>query len=170
MKDRDFCCVSACMNGVSCRKLPYAMYMLQCAGMDLAYKFTVKNSRLKSHGLQAVINNIQALGYITKKYELTDEGSYFLSHYFLTVAEDESIDNVCKLCVSMSADDLYLICVTDILIQEILDAEGVDALVKEKESIRGMVKGLCDAYSDEAFDDAVGIMRIIRKGDWDEWY
>ena len=53
--DRVFCGLIASSYGLTSKKMPYAMYILQAVGFELNYRYSVRFDSLRSHGLISVI-------------------------------------------------------------------------------------------------------------------
>ena len=65
---------------------------------------------------------------------------------------------------SLSDAELYLIVITDLLISDVRSKLGVNGLITQKEQIKSSVASLCKDYSEENFDDALKLLRLIRDG------
>lgn len=162
--DRVFSSLIASSYGLTIMKMPYVMYMLQTAGFELNYRYSIRYGSLKSHGLLNVIGDITSKGYIRQDYSLTNLGYDVLESMFLTNSESELVGDILELCDSCSKDELYLICIVDILIQETKQKGGSSALIECKESIQETAKNLCPCYTDEWFEKAVVVMQAIVEG------
>lgn len=161
--DRIFACLLACDYGIPYCKLGYLTYMLQYGGLDLDYIYVIKCNKLESKGLHTSLNTVKSLGLVDMHGQLTADGRDWLCRYVTTAESTELFDLVCELCLSYNKDELYVICVTDILIQEALERGGVSLLRGEKEAIMQRVESISVCYTDRLFDKAVGIMENIRR-------
>lgn len=162
--DRGFCNLVACDSNIGIQKIPYFMYLMQAAGFELGYRYSVRFDKVKSHGLISSLGDMVSLGYITNKYTLTDRGVEELNHYFLTNADCGLCDEVLSYVESFDLDQLYLLCVTDIIVCDALNTGGCDSLIRDKEEIIKMVKNLCTNFSYEDFNYSIGVFRKLRKG------
>lgn len=163
--DRVFSNLMACASNIGVRKMPYFAYLMQKAGFDLNYRYSIRLDSIKSHGLISSLGDLVSQGYVTRDYLITDNGEVALDNFYLTASESSVCNRVVELVQMFSVTQLYMLCVIDIVIQETLDEGGYKALIRDKERVKSTVKGLCVAYSDEDFDTSVGILRSIRKED-----
>lgn len=162
--DRMFCSLVASSYGMTSRKMPYVMYMLQSVGFELNYRYTIRFGSLRSHGLINIIGDLTSRGYITQNYTVTSSGYDELETYFVTAEESEIISKIMNVCLDYTKDELYMICIVDMLIQETLQKGGSCALTSNKEVIKETTRNLCNCYTDEWFNKAVRIMKEIRGG------
>lgn len=166
--DRGFSNLLACAENIGVRKMPYFAYLMQKAGFDLSYRYSIRLDSIKSHGLISSLGDLVSQGFVTRDYLITDNGETALEGYFITKAESELCERVVKLAKTLSVTQLYMLCVIDIIIQDTLAEGGYLALIRDKDKIKSTVKGLCSAYTDEDFDTSVGILRGLRKEGSDE--
>lgn len=161
--DRVFCGLIASSYGLTSKKMPYAMYILQAVGFELNYRYSVRFDSLRSHGLISVIGDLTSWGYIEQDYSVTDSGYEKLETFFVTAEEADVISAIMELCENCSKEELYLICTTDLMIQEAIKG-GSETLIREKEHIKSTIKNLCGNYSEEDFNESIRIMHILRGG------
>lgn len=162
--DRMFCGLVASSYGLTSRKMPYVMYMLQSIGFELNYRYSIRFGSLRSHGLLNVIGDLTSRGYISQDYSVTKSGYEELETYFVTAEESNIMSKIMEMCLEYTKDELYLICIVDLLIGETLEKGGSEALMNDKESIKVTTKNLCSCYTDEWFNKAVRIMKELRGG------
>lgn len=162
--DRIFCCLVASSYGLTSRKMPYAMYMLQSVGFELNYRYSIRFGSLRSHGLLNVVGDITSRGYIAQNYSVTPSGYDELGTYFITARESNIISRVMDLCTNYSKDELYLICIVDLLIKETIEKGGSEALIADKDVIKSTAENLCSCYTDDWFNKAIRIMKELRGG------
>lgn len=161
--DRVFCSLVACDYGIDMKKMPYYMYLMQVAGFEVNYRYTVHTNRIRSHGLSKDINTLISMGVLDNDYELTDKGAGELGKLFVTWYEDETADMVSELVSQSTTNELYVLCVVDIIVMETLEKSGYVGLMSNKDTILRDVRYLCGDVSDETFDDCIGVMRILRE-------
>jgi len=162
--DKSFCNLLACQSNVGIKKLPYLAYLMQISGFDLRYHYSIRLDTIKSHGLISSLGDLVSMGYATQGYELTEAGEQELSTYCITNEEDTLCDKIMFYVSELSHSQLYLICVTDMMLQDSLRRGGYKSLQNDRENIEDTVKGLCSAYTPDDFNTAVGILRELRKG------
>lgn len=161
--DRAFSILIACDGGIGLKKMPYFMYMMQSAGFDVNYRYTIKTDRMRSHGLSRDINTMISGGLINGSYGLTEKGDDELLKYHLTFLEDSLCDSILDIAGSLSLHELYVLCVIDIIVMGVLENNGYVGLMKGKAKILEDTRYLCGDVSDEDFDYCIGIMRVLRK-------
>lgn len=161
--DRDFCNLLACDSNITIQKIPYFMYLMQAAGFNLSYRYSIRFDKIKSHGLISSLGDMVSLGYITNKYEITERGKELLNNMFLTASDCDLCDEVLAYVENFDLEQLHFLCTVDIIVQGELSSGGYENLIKYKEDIIKTVKNLCKNFSYEDFDYSVGVFRKLRK-------
>lgn len=161
--DRTFCILVASIEGIHKKKMPYLMYMLQHCGYELNYSYSIKCRTLKSHGLLSSIGDQVSEGYISQDCSLTSKGEEEITKYFITDEENTKLNMVLVYVRNLDIEDLFYICVTDILITELIKKGGSNALINEKSSILSTLSSLCPNFGEDDFNDAVCIINKIKE-------
>lgn len=162
IKDREFCNLVACAYDIPVIKMPYLMYLFQEAGMQLGYRYSVRFNTIKSHGLVSSLGDLVAGGYVTSKYKVTDSGSQRLSKFLITAEKDDMMNKVLYYVDIFDISQLYLLCVSDIIIQGELQSGDYNSLIRNKEEVIGSIKDLCVGFTYDDFNTCLKIMREIR--------
>lgn len=161
--DREFCNLLACSRKVPIQKIPYFVYLMQAAGFDLRYRYSIKLDRIKSHGLISSLGDLVSNGYATNKYEVTERGREVLANMAITNEDCILCDDVLLYVETFDVEQLYFLCVVDIIVQGELNSGGYECLIKYKEDIVKTVKSLVKEFSYDDFDYSVGVFRKLRK-------
>lgn len=166
--DRCFCNLLACANNIGVRKMPYMAYLMQISGFELNYRYSIRLDSIKSHGLINSLGDLVASGFVTRGYQLTETGEANFNGFYITNVEDKLCNHIVSLVEKLNVSQLYMICTTDIMMQETLRTGGYRALKADKEDIKKTVKDLCPQYTEDSFNNAVKIVRELRRGKIDE--
>lgn len=161
--DREFCNLLACSREVGAQKMPYYMYLMQAAGFDLRYRYSIRVDKLRSHGMVTALGSTISRGYATNRYEITDNGRVALVNMPLTEEDSITCDEVLDYIKNFDIQQLYFLCVVDIIVQSELVTSGYKGLIDNKEEIIKTVKSIVKEYSDDDFDYSIGVFRKLRK-------
>ena len=160
--DRAFCILVACDNDIGMKKMPYFMYLMQVAGFEVNYRYTIRTDRIRSHGLSKDVNLLTSMGILDNSYGVTDKGGAELSKYYITAYDDSLCDMVVDYVRDLDIHDLYVLCVVDIIVMETLSNSGYEGLIKNKPKMLEDIRYLCGEVPDNVFDFCIGVMRKIR--------
>lgn len=163
INDREFCNLLACSREVPIQKIPYFVYLMQAADFDLRYRYSIKLDRIKSHGLISSLGDLVSNGYITNKYVITERGEEVLAKMPLTAEDCSLCDEILLYVETFDVEQLYFLCVVDIIVQGELAHGGYKCLIEHKEDIIKTIKNLVKEFSYDDFDYSVGVFRKLRK-------
>ena len=85
-------------------------------------------------------------------------GSFVLFYNELT-----TVDTIKSILDKLSDDELYLVCVVNIIMEDLIKSKGVDALVSSRDFIEQSVENLCSEYSKENFNLAISLLSKLKK-------
>lgn len=157
-----FCILVCGLEGIERKKMPYFMYLMQCSGFDLKYNYTIKNGSLKSHGLIGNIADQVSMGLLENNYKLTELGVEQVDNYPVTLLESDLLDLVTRYVQTLDTDDLFALCLTDILINEISEQGGADALIQNKSTILETLGNLVPNFTEVDLNSAVRVLRELK--------
>lgn len=163
---RLYCLLSSLGDGISVRRLNYYTYLLQKAGFDLNYSFRLNVSGIASRSFSRFLESKISKGILYQDAGIvkpTDDSNSLLYNYILSFEELNITKKIKDMLDLLSDDELYLICIVDIMIEDIIKTKGTNSLLNSREFIEHSVQGLCSNYSSENFDSAVNLLRFIKK-------
>lgn len=160
--DKEFSILVSCSRNVPVRKMPYLMYLFQQAGMSLGYRYSIRLDTIKSYGLIATLGEVIARGYVTQHNEITKSGEQRLVQHYITYAQDILIDNILNYIDIFDLSQLYLLCISDITLQGVLQDGGYTSLRSRKQEVIDTIRGLCKGFTMDDFNTCIGIMQSIR--------
>lgn len=164
--DRLFCLLTSIEKPISTGRLNCYIYILQKLGFNLDFQFRVNVSGVRSKSFSRYLEEQVSTGFIVQRngdITLTSESSRVLENFILTW---ESLDSVFKIKSTLDAlsdDELYLVCIVDIIITDVIKSRGIDALVTSRNFVENSVKNLCSEYSEANFNLAVALIRKLKK-------
>lgn len=161
-----FSILHSCSDGLRADKLVYYMYAFQKAGLSLKYRYRVQANGITCRDIAAALNNLIALNKIACEdgmLELLPEGALYYNNVVLTYSEWEKVCGVKAMLDGLSEDELFLICVTDIVMSDMIRRSGVEGLEKGRATVEGTISNLSREYSPENFDAALYVMRQIKE-------
>lgn len=164
--DKLFCLLTSIETPISTGRLNCYIYILQKLGFTLDYQFRVNVSGVRSKSFARYLEEQISTGFITQKdgnISLTSESLKVLESFILTWEELDSTSRVKYILDRLTDDELYLVCIVDIIITDVIKTRGIEALVTSRNFIENSVSNLCSAYSKENFNLAVALIRRLKK-------
>lgn len=162
-----FCLLHSCVDGLRSDRIVYYMYAFQKAGLDLRYRYRVQARGLFCKDISTALNTLVAhnkIECVDGTLTLTSEGYLYYDNVMLTVKEWDNVNSIKALLDSLSEEELFFVCVTDIVVYDMLKRSGADGLKNGRSTIERAVQNLSSEYSDENFNTALGLMRQIEEG------
>lgn len=162
-----FSILLSCVDGLRSDRLVYYLYALQKFGLNLRYRYRVQASGIACRDIATALNTMIAHNKIAcedGELSLTSEGYLYYDNIVLTLAEWEKLWSVKCLLDSLSEEELFFVCVTDIIVNDMLKRSGVDGLREGRSTIECMIKNLSCEYSEDNFNTALKVMREIKEG------
>lgn len=162
-----FSILHSCVGGLRSDRLVYYIYALQKAGLSLRYRFRVQSRGLTCRAISSDLNEMITHGKIVCDngwLELTSEGYLYYDNVILTAAEWDKVGSIKTLLDSLSVDELFFVCVTDIVVYDMLERSGVDGLINGRSTIEMAIQNLSPEYSSDNFNTALAVMRQIGDG------
>lgn len=163
---RLYCLLLASENGIVTSRLNSYMYILQRLNFKLDYSFRLNTSGVCSKIFSRYLEEQVATGFLEQKRGIispTRESSLALSNMILSFDEIENSTKVITVLNSLSDDMLHLVCITDIIIQNVIKTMGLNELVAQRDFIESSIENLCSAYSKDNFNLAVSIIESLKK-------
>lgn len=170
--DMLFCMLHNCDTGLKTSKLNCCFYLYQLLGFnfDLRYKLTASGIECRE------VNDFLDLAISMNMVEIRDgvvystsSGSDYYSAIGLFADEWEKVDNLRSLILGLTADEVYFIVLTDIVISDVVRKQGVEALVQNRSNIVRSLSALSTEYSDDNFNSAIKVIRYI-KGELEDYH
>lgn len=162
-----FCILHSCVDGIRSDRLVYYMYAYQKAGLNLKYRYRVQVHGISCSDITAVLNSLITQNkLVCEKGQLilTDEGYRDYDNVSLTLKEWELINGIKSLFDKFSREELFFICVSDIVVNDMLRRSGVDGLRSGRATVESAIRNLTTEFSEENFDTALSIMRQLSEG------
>lgn len=156
----------SCSDDLESSKLVYYMYMYQIAGLNFSFRYKLNAFGLTSKSLDAYLNEVISYNKVEScngVVSLTSEGELYYNNILLTAEEWDKLDFIKNVLDRMTEQELFLICITDMMVYETLESYGVDALIRKKNEIKHTIASLCKEYTDDNFDAALKFIRAIKE-------
>ena len=147
---RLYCLLLSSNSGISIGRLNCYMYVFQKVGFKLDYSFRINVSGVRSKNFSRYLEEQVSTGLLTQKkgiINLTSESVGLLERSILSYDEIVSSDKVIEVLSSLSDDELHLVCVVDMIIEDVIKTKGVGALVDSRDFIEKSVSNLCSEYT-----------------------
>lgn len=164
--DRLFCLLLLSDSSTSISRLNCSTYLMQKIGFNLDYTFRLNVSGVRSKSFSRYLEEQVSTGLIlqTNGFICASKDSlYTLENFVLFYNEIEVVDRIKTIISNLSDDELHLICVVDMILEDLVKTKGVNSLVTEREFIESSVENLCSAYSKENFNLAISLLRTLKK-------
>lgn len=167
--DMLFCVLHNCSNSLLTSKLNYCFYLYQILGFNYNLRYKLTASGLDCREVNDYIDLLLSMDMISIDsgvVRITEHGKNYYESVPLFVSEWNRVDTIKSILERLSVEEIHFIVLTDILISDVRNKGGVEALVKEKDSIKKSLASLSSEYSEDNFNTSVNIIRFI-KGDLD---
>jgi hypothetical protein len=166
--DAVFSILFSCKDTLDSSRLIYYIYLLKLSKLNFNFKFKLNASGLVCRGLDEFIGDLinqDKIKFVDdSKIELTDLGYLYYDNTVLTLDDWDLLNHIKSLLDTFTEDELFFICVTDMIVYDILGKYGGEGLLKQKDNIIASISSLSNDYTDENFDAALKIIRQIRGG------
>lgn len=162
-----FAILQSCVDGLRSDRLVYYLYVLQKAGLDINFRYRVKANGIACRDVATALNTLIAHNKVKCEDGClipTAEGYLYYDNVLLTLQEWEQVWGIMRLLDSLSEDELFFVCVTDIVVNDMLKRSGVEGLSKSRSTIESMIGTLSGEYSADNFNTALKFMREVREG------
>lgn len=164
--DRLFCLLLLTDTPISIGRLNCSTYILQKIGLCLDYHFRINVSGVRSKSFSRFLEEQVATGVALQNngfISLSKDSSYLLENFVLSFDDLSKLDKVQDILSKLSDDELHLVCVVDMIIEDMIKTKGVNGLVTERKFIESSIENLCSAYSQENFNSAISLLRNLKK-------
>lgn len=162
--DRFFVLMHLVEGGVHVSRLNCMIYVYQMLGFNLEYQYRLGVSGIRSKGFSVYLEEQIAKGVLEqKKGVLTLANDDVLCDFALTYEDFEVLDRLDNVINEMSDNTLYMLCVLDLVMSNVVSKNGLQALITSRDFIESSVSNLCVGYSEQEFNRVAGILRILRK-------
>lgn len=162
-----FSILHSCVDGLRSDRIVYYLYAFQKAGLDLKYRYRVQVRGISCRDITTALNTLIAHNKIECSegmLRVTPEGYLYYDNVLLTAEEWDKVNSVKALLDNLSEEELFFVCVTDIVVFDMLKRSGAEGLKTGRSTIERAVQNLSSEYSSENFNAALGIMRRIEEG------
>lgn len=161
-----FCLLESCSDGLESSKLIYYMYVFQLAGFDFKFKYRLTTSGMTCKQLNNYLSEVVNLdkveisnGVVT----LTTLGRLYYDNVVLTASEWDKINYIKSVLDALNEEELLFVCITHIIVYDVLRDYGVDGLISQKEKIQQSLSVLSSEYSDDNFNTALKFIRKVKE-------
>lgn len=166
MSDQLFCLLMCCMKGITTDKLVYGIYLLQYAGFDLKYRFTVQQNGVRCRLLNSYMDEVLDMRYLHQKDDkliISSKGEKYVEKYILNIEEWEKLDYIMKLIDMYNTDELHFYVLVNIIYSETTKVvKNTTKILKLKSQISEAIFNVYGEYTQEEFDRAFEIIRNIK--------
>lgn len=165
MDDAKLCVLSACDGSLESKKLVYYMYMYQLSGFKFNFKYSIGAHGLVCRGLNDYLCEVVGAGELVVRGTcvcLTSLGEEKFDDVVRTLQEWEVLDNVKVFLDNLSCGELYLLCLVDMFVYDVMGRYGAEGLMKQEAQIKHSIGSLMGYFSDEDFNTAVGVVNKLR--------
>lgn len=165
--DMIFSILHSCVDGLRSDRLVYYLYAFQKAGLKLRYRYRVQTNGITCRDIVHALNTIIAhhqVECVDGVLRLTSEGYLYYDNVLMTLTEWDKVWGVKHILDSLSEEELFFVCVTDIVVHDMLQRSGVDGLVKGRSTIEQMLQTLSGEFTTDNFDAALKLLREIKEG------
>lgn len=163
--DITFCTLESCIDGLESSKLIYYMYVFQMAGFNYNFRYRLNATGLVSKQLNEVLCGVVNADKVIVEdgvIKLTKSGLFYYNNVVLTLSEWDKIIYIKSVLDSLSEQELYLICIVDMIVFDVLKTYGVDGLITQKNRIKTTISALSTEYSEENFNAALKFIRKVK--------
>ena len=158
-------------NKIAANRLIGYLYLYQMAGFNLNFKYKVTGSGMKSSDVTTYLNNLISKGLVEVKkgiLSLIDKDNILdilESKYNICEDDKECLEDIRIFADSLDYDVLYFICITNLVMSDMLSKLGDNFLYKSdsKEQLQNIIRELCFEYSEEDFNVTLRIIRNIKE-------
>lgn len=163
--DALFSVIHSCFDGLDSGKLVYYVYMYQVAGLDFKFRYKINTSGLTCRGVDNLLSQVineNKVSVTDGKIILTSRGRLYYYNIPLTADEWELINYIKATLDTLTEEDLFAVCITDMIVYDTLAKYGVAGLVGQEDKIKTSIKALSPKFDDDDFDTALKFIRKVR--------
>lgn len=164
--DRLFCLLFASETPIGISRLNCYTYIYQRLGFSLDYPFRINISGVRSKSFARYLEEQVSTGFVVQNngyIELTTDSYATLEDFVLTFEELTSAVKIKDTLDSLTDEELYLVCIVDIIIEDVIKTKGIDSLASSRSFIEKSVSSLCSEYTQENFNLSVALLRRLKK-------
>ena len=166
--DSLFCILFSSLDGLRCNRLVYYIYLFQLAGLDFEFRYKISPSGLNCVSLDKYLSNLVSDGKLIINDDgyqrLTKSGYFYVCDTLLRYNEYEFFTKSKLMLDKLSDDELFFVCISDIIISDVLKRYGYDGLVKQRDKIMVTLSNLSCEFSDDNLDSAMKICKHFKEG------
>lgn len=155
-----------CDKHINIGEIDKYMYIYQKVGFMLNYRFKLGVHGIKSRVFSAYLEEQFSYGFVTsvdKKMSLTTLSLPNYEDMVVTKSEDGVLDNVFELISPLEPDKLDLLVAADLLLNDTLKSNNIEALVSSRSYIESTLSNLCSAYTKENFNSVIAVISTLDK-------
>lgn len=163
--DVTFCTLESCIDELESSRLIYYMYIFQIAGFDFNLRYRLSATGLVSKQLNEVLCGVVNDDKVTVKdgvIKLTKTGFLYYDNVALTMSEWDKVIYIKHVLDALNEQELFLVCIVDMMVFDVLKTYGVEGLVSQKDRIKNTISALSPEYSEENFDTALKFVRKVK--------
>lgn len=164
--DKMLLVLHSCYDGLATERLPYYIYMLQKIGVDFNFRYRLGASKFASKGLNEYLNILMNEGLLRVRGSFLEPTNAGREKYFdlaLTYDEWELLDWAKAVFDSLTDTELYFVCLTEMIVDEAFQRGGYQELIRGETAIKDALKGLSHDYSEENFNSAIHLSRVLKR-------
>lgn len=164
--DKLFFVLYSCYDGIVPARLLCYIYILQNMNVDFKFSYKLGSTGLVSDSLDGYTDELFSKDMVVlkgRKLYPTKRGYEFLDSIILTMYESDGLDWVFSILDDLSDSELYFICLTDIVVMDVLSSGGYKGLISQESNIKDILSTLSSEYTDDNFNAALKLMRNVRE-------
>lgn len=170
--DKYYSILSSVKDKLKANRLIAYLYLYQMAGFNVNFKYKVTGAGMKSNDATTYLNNLISKGLIIVKrgmLYLCDIENTLDLKYNISEEDKEKFYKIKLLADKLDYDTLYFICITNLVLTDMLEKFGSDFLDNElyKRKLKQIISDLCFEYTDNHLDRTLELIENIKKHDFD---
>ena len=160
-----FFLLNICSDKLKIENLLYYVYLSKYIGINLNFSYRIESNGLASYGVDELLDSMlssEKFVIINDYIELTDIGKESFNKLMETADQWEKITNFKNLLKNCNSEDLYFICIVDLVVFDYYKNFDYKKLQNEKENICNLLQRLYSGYSYTKFENTLKIIRLLK--------
>ncbi|MBQ8234773.1 MAG: hypothetical protein IJZ36_04235 [Bacilli bacterium] len=170
--DKYYSILGSVQDKLKANRLIAYLYLYQMAGFNINFKYKVTGAGMKSTDATTYLNNLISKGLITVKrgmLYLCDSENTLETKYNISEEDNEIFEKIKVLADKLDYDVLYFVCITNLVLTDMLDKFGADFLENDlyKNKLKQIISNLCFEYTDNNLDRTLKLIEDIKTHNFD---
>lgn len=164
MDDRFIVLYYLASDGIVVERIDKYMYMFQKFGFDMQYRFKVSVNGTVSKPFRRYLEDEISKGNLVVKDNTlycSYEGLDLFNGVCFSLDEVERMDILIEALDKLTLQDLEMLVVIDIVMNDVDRQGGVNALMKQRDTIEKLVGNVCSTYTPSKFVYLVGFLNEL---------